>query len=103
MSVIAKMHVTSVEDFGGSSKRLKLNAVYDGAVNTGDNAENKSFTKATPWGECVMTVDNPYASQQFRLNSGAPDYKPASTHYVVFVDAEKHTLEEVMVALASLQ
>ena len=102
MPVIAKMSTASVEDFG-MSKRLKLNAVYDNRVNLGDNAENKSFTKATPWGECIMTIDNPYASKQFRLASDAPDYRQASTHYVVFVDAEHNSLEDVQAAIASLK
>lgn len=72
MSVRAKFRVSSVEDFG-QSKLLKLNAVYEGQL--GDNEENKRFTKATPNGEIKMTVDNPYASEQF---------KPGAEWYVTF-------------------
>lgn len=60
MSVIAKFRVTSIEDFGGTSKRVKLGAIYDP---TGI-PENQRFTKATPWGEIIMSVDNPGASEQ---------------------------------------
>lgn len=61
MSVIAKMRVASVTDFGGTSKQIKLTAVYDP---TGI-PEDQRFTKATPWGECTMAIDNPAASEQF--------------------------------------
>lgn len=35
-------------------RQYKLTAVYDTSTE-----ENRRFTKATPWGELVMTVDNP--------------------------------------------
>jgi hypothetical protein len=101
MNVIAKMQTASVEDYG-TSKKLKLTAIHDNNINTGSNAENKSFTRATPWGECVMTIDNPYAVEQFRLPQGAPDYKQGSQHYVIFVNADEHTLDDVHRALGAL-
>lgn len=63
-TVRAKFRVNSIEDFG-YSKKLKLGAVYEGAL--GENEENKRFTKATPNGEMWMTVDNPHASDQFSV------------------------------------
>lgn len=62
MSVRAKFRVNAVEDYG-YSKKIKLNVVYEGEL--GPNEENRRFTKATPSGECWMTVDNPYAADQF--------------------------------------
>lgn len=63
MSVIAKMRVASIEDFGGTSKRIKLQCIYDP---TGI-PEDQRFTKATPWGEFCMAVDNPAASEQMPI------------------------------------
>ena len=62
MSVRAKFRVHSVEDFGGS-KIINMGPVYEGQI--GDNEENKRFSKATPNGSFKMTVDNPYAADQF--------------------------------------
>lgn len=64
MSVRAKFRVNVIEDYG-SSKKIKLNAVYEGQLGT--NEENKRFSKATPNGEFWMTVDNPFASNQFKV------------------------------------
>lgn len=101
MNVISKMEVKSVEDYG-MSKRIKFGCVYDGNINS-DSPENRSFTKATPWGECTMSIDNPYVWPAFRLPGGPEtNYKPASKHYVVFIDADEHSLEDVHRALAAL-
>lgn len=62
MSVRAKFRVHSVLDFG-QSKEVSMGPVYEGSL--GDNEENKRFTKATPNGTLKMTVDNPYAADQF--------------------------------------
>jgi len=64
MSVRAKFRVNEITDYG-LSKKIKLQAVYEGTL--GENEENKRFTKATPSGEVWMTVDNPYASDQFSV------------------------------------
>lgn len=63
MSVIAKMRVNSVEDFGGTSKKVRLFPVYEPAGS--GTPEDQRFTKATPSGEVWMTIDNPAASEQF--------------------------------------
>ena len=42
-------------------------SVHDSGINTGDNPENRSFTKATPSGEAWMTVDNKAVWPAFRL------------------------------------
>ena len=62
MSVRAKFRVLSVLDFG-PSKEISMAPVYEGPL--GDNEENKRFCKASPSGSFKMTVDNPYASEQF--------------------------------------
>lgn len=77
MSVRAKFRVSVIEDYG-TSKKIKLNVVYEGSL--GPNDENKRFTKATPNGEIWMTVDNPYAADQFA---------PGDEWYVDFTKAEK--------------
>ena len=64
-TVRAKYRVTSIEDYGGS-KKIKMNAVYEPDADRTD--ENARFTKATPWGELAMTVDNPAAADQFAPN-----------------------------------
>jgi hypothetical protein len=62
MSTRALFVCNSVEDFG-QSKKVKLAAVYEGELS--DDERAKRFTKATPWGELAMTIDNPDASVQF--------------------------------------
>lgn len=64
MGVRAKFRVNSIEDWG-QSKTLKMSPVYES--NPGGNAEDISFTKATPNGKFEMTVDNPAASEQFAV------------------------------------
>lgn len=59
----AKFRVTSVESFGGTSKKINMSPVYEGQL--GPNEENRRFSQATPNGSFTMTVDNPYASAQF--------------------------------------
>lgn len=104
MNVIAKMAVQSIEDYG-QSRKIKLSCEYDGKINLGYDAEaeNRSFTKATPSGECWMTVDNRAvwpAFHPYREIDGV--WQPRSVHYLLFVDASKHSLEDVYRALASL-
>lgn len=64
MSVVAKFRVSALTDFG-YSREIKLTAVYEGSL--GENEENKRFTKATPSGDIRMSVDNPYAYDQFKI------------------------------------
>jgi hypothetical protein len=76
MTVIAKMICNDIEDFG-YSKRLSFGCVYE---QSGEGTpEDQRFTKATPWGEAKMTVDNPAAVEQF--SKGEP-------YYVLFVPAK---------------
>jgi hypothetical protein len=77
MSVRAKMRVAEVTDLG-YQKKIKLVAVYEGEL--GKNEENRRFTKATPNGECWMTVDNPYAADQF---------EPGQEWYLTFEPVEQ--------------
>lgn len=60
MATRCKFVCNSVEDFGGS-KKVHLNVVYAPDA----NGEDANFTKATPWGELKMSIDNPAASTQF--------------------------------------
>lgn len=62
MSVRGKWRVASVEHFG-TSKKVKLSTVYEGPL--GENEENKRFTKSSPSGEIWITIDNPFAADQF--------------------------------------
>lgn len=103
MNVIAKMEVACVEDYG-YSRKIKLRCVHDSGINIGDNPENRSFTKATPSGEAWMTVDNKAVWPAFQLPGEveAGTYRQASQHYVIFVDASQHSLEDVHRALAAL-
>jgi hypothetical protein len=98
MHVIAKMRLTSIEDYG-YSRQFKFSCVHDSGLNIGDNPENRAFTKATPNGEAKMMVDNQYVWPAFNLPG---EGESESQHYVVFIDAKKHTLEDVRNALAQL-
>ncbi|RIV79575.1 hypothetical protein D2V04_06285 [Pelagerythrobacter aerophilus] len=96
------MNVTSVEDYG-VSRKINFRCVYDNGINTGDHPENQSFTKATPSGEAWMTVDNKAVWPAFKLPGGEEEnWRPASQHYVVFIDAKEHSLDDVHRALAAL-
>lgn len=77
MATRCKFTCEAVEDYG-YSKKVKLRVVYEGSV--GENEENKRFTKATPSGECWLTIDNPAASVQF---------VPQQSYYATFEDAPK--------------
>lgn len=57
----AKFRVASVTFYGDpanpdASRQYTLTAIYDNTTE-----ENRRFTKATPWGELKMNVDNPAA------------------------------------------
>lgn len=105
MPVIAKMNCSSVEDYGWSRK-FKFSCVHDNGINVGDTPENISFTKATPSGEAWMTVDNQHVWGQFHPHLAKNDehktYQPASQHYVVFIDAENNSLQDIQAALSEL-
>lgn len=50
MSVIAKMNVADVREFG-ETNLIKLSCVYENDGLNGEGWEDRRFTKATPWGE----------------------------------------------------
>ncbi len=74
MATRCKFMCRSVEDYG-QSKKINLGVVYAPDA----NGENAGFTKATPAGECWMTIDNPAASVQF---------EPGKYYYADFSPAE---------------
>jgi hypothetical protein len=61
-TIRAKFRVTAVKFFGDpttnpdASRQYTLNAIHDTSTE-----ENRRFTKATPWANLEMTVDNPKA------------------------------------------
>lgn len=62
----AKFRCNSVEFHGdptdiNTARTYTLSAVYDTST-----PENKRFTKATPWGDIKMRIDNPAAG--FEMN-----------------------------------
>jgi hypothetical protein len=68
MAVIAKFRVSSITDFGGTSRQITMNPVYVPTEDqSGANPEDVRFTKATPSGELKMMVDNPGAYDQFSV------------------------------------
>jgi len=75
-TIRAKFRCNSVEFRGdpadeNTSRTYKLSPVYDTST-----PENARFTKATPWGELTLNVDNPAA----RFEVGAfyyLDFTPA--------------------------
>jgi hypothetical protein len=105
MYVIAKMRLTAVEDYG-FSRKFKFNCVHDAGINIGDDPENRAFTKATPNGEAWMTVDNKHVWPAFRLPGGSgtdeDPYRSESQHYVLFIDANEHSLADVQRAMEAL-
>jgi hypothetical protein len=87
MATRCKFVCHSVDDYG-QSKKVNLRVVYEDEL--GPNEENKRFTKATPSGECWLTIDNPAASVQFR---------PGRSYYATFEEApadswNKHFYED---------
>lgn len=106
MHVIAKMTCQSVVDYG-SSRKISFSCVHDSKLNIGAKPENVAFTNATPNGEAWMTVDNKNVWPVFnnsRWNQDDPsENRNASQHYVVFISADKFSLEEVQAALSTLE
>lgn len=60
MTVRAKVTCESI-----SNNTVKFRTVYE--PDEQKNKENASFTKATPWGEILMGIDNPTALEQFQV------------------------------------
>lgn len=75
MSVIAKMNVSSVREFGDSTL-VKLSCVYEhDGLNT-EAWEDRRFTKATPWGEGDLNTPHSLA------------FEPNKALYLVFAKAD---------------
>lgn len=72
MSVRAKLRLVSKKIHAGGSQTLQFNCVYSPEV-----PEDQSFMKATPWGTCELSIDNPVALEQFELGkSYYVDFSP---------------------------
>lgn len=70
MRVRAKMTVSSVEEYGGGSKKVNLSCVYS---QTGENAD---FTESTPSGGATLTISAGRPAQDA--------FKPGKSYYVDF-------------------
>ena len=75
MAVRAKMTVQSITDFGpNTGKQVKFVTAYDPTI-----PEDVAFTKATPYGEILMNVDNPAALDQLAIGEAFyVDFTPAT-------------------------
>lgn len=70
MAVRAKVTCESIE-----GNAVKFRTVYETDEAKNADPENVRFTKATPWGEIRLGIDNPAALGQFQ---------PGSDYYVDF-------------------
>ena len=71
MSVRSKVRCNSK---GGN--QVTFSTVYE--PDETKDAENARFTKATPWGDIRMAIDNPAALEQFEMNKHYyVDFTPA--------------------------
>jgi hypothetical protein len=62
MSVRAKVTCTSLE-----GNAVGFNTVYE--PDAEKDTENARFTKATPWGQIKLGIDNPAALEQFKVGA----------------------------------
>jgi hypothetical protein len=60
--VRAKFRLQSVKQYEYGGKQFEFVAAYDDGIE-----ENRRFSKATPSGSLLMTVDNPPAAEFFEL------------------------------------
>lgn len=75
-SVRCKFHCSSVEEFSGGSKKVKMSAVYDNG-----KGENKCFTDATPSGNFDMMINAGYPAGDF--------CKPGKKYYFLIIEADE--------------
>lgn len=73
MAVRAKVTCEGIE-----GNAVKFCTVYE--PDAEKDTENARFTKATPWGEIKLGIDNPAALEQF---------EPGKSYYVDFTPVEK--------------
>ena len=72
MSVRAKVTCEGIVE-----NNVSFRTVYE--ADAAADTENARFTKATPWGEIRLGIDNPAALEQFQ---------PGKSYYVDFTPAE---------------
>lgn len=72
MTVRAKVSCESIQ-----GNAVSFRTVYE--PDAAKDTENARFTKATPWGEIKLGIDNPVALEQFA---------PGKLYYVDFTPAE---------------
>lgn len=73
MAVRAKVTCESIEGNAAS-----FHTVYETDDQKGADPENVRFTKATPWGNITLGIDNPAALNQFKVGeSYYVDFTPA--------------------------
>ncbi len=71
MSVRAKVRCDGIE-----GNAVRFSTVYE--PDASKDTENARFTKATPWGQIQLGIDNPDAIQQFKAGeSYYVDFTPA--------------------------
>lgn len=75
-SVRCKMHC---HDLGQATPEGAVTKVQLGAVYSADLSENGDFARATPWGTCVVGIDNGKPAADF--------FKPGKKYYVTFTEA----------------
>ena len=65
-----------VQEFAnGKTVKARFAARYDTSI-----PEDQRFQKATPWGECVLQIDNPAVLEQL---------KPGTSFYIDFTPVPK--------------
>lgn len=62
MTARCKFMVQSETRYGHGARQFKLSTVYDNAL----SQEDRAFSKATPQGEIVVTIDNPAVLDVFQ-------------------------------------
>lgn len=71
MAVRAKVRCESID-----GNQAKFTTVYE--PDAAKDTENARFTKATPWGNIALGIDNPAALEQFKVGeSYYVDFTPA--------------------------
>lgn len=75
-SVRCKM---TCNDLGQATPEGAVTKVQLGAVYSSDLSENGDFARATPWGTCVMGIDQNMAAASF--------FKPGKKYYITFTEA----------------
>jgi hypothetical protein len=75
-SILCKFSCSSVEEFQGGSKKVKMSAVYDNG-----KGDNKDFCDATPSGNFDMIINAGYPAGSF--------CKPGKKYYFLIIEADE--------------